>query len=287
MTFTATVADVASAGTVQFSIDGSDFGAPVAVDASGEAQSDSISSLGAGDHDIAATFSGTGNYDGSTGTLTHTVTRADTTTSVVSDGSPSLFGDDVTFTATVSPVPASGSVQFAIDGSPVGAPVALTGGEATLVAPGLSAGVHQVDAAFLGSANYKSSSDSVVQTVSKRSSATALVNTPLVPQAGSSVTFQATITGGGPVPGGTVQFSVDGSPMGSPVTLSGTGTASRTITAPSAGVHTITALYSGSLAHLTSSATATMTVAAAVTPPPGREERLLDGRARRRGVRVR
>ena len=33
-------------------------------------------------------------------------------------------------------------------------------------------------------------------------------------------------------------------------------------------MHTITALYSGSLAHLTSTATATMTVAAAVTPPP-------------------
>jgi hypothetical protein len=57
------------------------------------------------------------------------------------------------------------------------------------------------------------------------------------------VSFTATVTGVSPT--GTVQFNIDGSAFGSPVTLaSGTATSGTTSTL-SAGTHTVTAVYSG------------------------------------------
>ena len=76
---------------------------------------------------------------------------------------------------------------------------------------------------------------------------------------GQSVTITATVsaTSGTATPTGTVQFSVDGSPAGSAVTLSG-GTAAYATSTLAAGAHSITAVYTpgtGS-AFITSSATA-------------------------------
>jgi sugar lactone lactonase YvrE len=58
------------------------------------------------------------------------------------------------------------------------------------------------------------------------------------------VTFTATVTqsSGSTVPTGTVQFSADGNPVGSPVTLSG-GQAGYSTSALTAGTHSITAVY--------------------------------------------
>ena len=59
------------------------------------------------------------------------------------------------------------------------------------------------------------------------------------------MTFTAIVTpGSGSGPTGTVQFKIDGSNAGSPVTLSG-GTAAYSTVALAAGNHSITAVYSG------------------------------------------
>ncbi|MGC9987128.1 MAG: Ig-like domain repeat protein [Terriglobales bacterium] len=70
------------------------------------------------------------------------------------------------------------------------------------------------------------------------------VGSSLNPSAyGQAVSFTATVTGVSPT--GTVQFNIDGSAFGSPVTLaSGTATSGTTSTL-SAGTHTVTAVYSG------------------------------------------
>jgi len=64
----------------------------------------------------------------------------------------------------------------------------------------------------------------------------------------TDVTFTATVTAnGGPVSGGTVQWLVDGSDSGSPVSVAGDGTATLgPVTGLSVGQHTIEADYSGS-----------------------------------------
>ena len=74
---------------------------------------------------------------------------------------------------------------------------------------------------------------------------------------GQSVSFTATVlAGASPVTAGTVQFVVDSSNFGSPVTLNGSGQATSGSTSSlSVGNHTVTANYSGSGSYQSSSGT--------------------------------
>jgi hypothetical protein len=168
VTFTATVAAAGHGsgtptGTVQFTIDGANFGSPVAL-VNGSASSLSTSALSVGNHIISAIYSGDGNF-ASAGVVnfTQTVSRATTMTVVSSSASSSTFGQGVTFTATVSAVaPGSGTptgtVQFVIDGTNYGSPVALSGGSA--VSPtisSLAAGNHTVWAVYSSDVNFVAS----------------------------------------------------------------------------------------------------------------------------------
>src|SRR2546425_5128357 len=65
------------------------------------------SSLGAGSHSVTATYGGDGSFNASppSSTLTQTVNKANTTTSVSSGTNPSTFAGSVTFTATVTTTP--------------------------------------------------------------------------------------------------------------------------------------------------------------------------------------
>jgi hypothetical protein len=63
---------------------------------------------------------------------------------------------------------------------------------------------------------------------------------------GTTVTFAVKVTSSSsPAPTGTVTFKVNGSTIGSPVTLSVSGTASTTFSEPSANTYTLSAVYSG------------------------------------------
>src|SRR5207247_9955400 len=71
--FTATVSPSAATGTMQFKIDGTNFGAAATL-SGGSAAGDFIASLTVGSHTIAAVYSGDGNYNGNTSTnFTQTV----------------------------------------------------------------------------------------------------------------------------------------------------------------------------------------------------------------------
>ena len=83
----------------------------------------------------------------------------DTTTGVASSLNPSVYGQSVTFTAAVTAaigVP-TGSVQFEVDGVNLGAPVALSGGTASLTSSNLSVGTHAITAQYSGDAAYNAS----------------------------------------------------------------------------------------------------------------------------------
>ena len=90
----------------------------------------STSALPAGSSPSPPTTSATAIFLPSSGSVIHTVSKAATTTAVVSSLNPSIFSQLVTFTATVSPSTATGSVDFSIDG--VVSNVALVAGSATL-----------------------------------------------------------------------------------------------------------------------------------------------------------
>ena len=94
-----------------------------------------------------------------------------TTTTVSSLANPSVFGQSVTFTATVAANTAgtgtpAGTVQFLIDGSDFGSPVALVNGSATSSAiSSLSVASHTIEAVYSGGTNFAASTGTLTQTV--------------------------------------------------------------------------------------------------------------------------
>jgi hypothetical protein len=122
-----------------------------------------------------------------------------TTTAVSALANPSNIGQGTTFTATVAPVPDAGSVQFTVDGLPLGSPVPVgTGGTATSPSIGsLLAGTHSVSAAYSGDARFQPSSGSLNQTVSCPSTFTGQINSPLTigrPACITAATVNADVT---------------------------------------------------------------------------------------------
>ncbi|MFM1770041.1 MAG: hypothetical protein RJA22_2570 [Verrucomicrobiota bacterium] len=90
-----------------------------------------------------------------------------TTTQVSSSKNPSAPGGSVFFTATVTPNPGSGTVQFRTNGVNFGAAVPLVGGQAiSSSVSNLALGVTEVSAAYSGNTNYLPSSGSLAQVVS-------------------------------------------------------------------------------------------------------------------------
>ncbi len=92
-----------------------------------------------------------------------TVAKAATTTSLIATPSSTTFGSPVTFTATVSPSAATGTVDF-IEGATTLATVAASGGSASFTTSLLNAGVHGLFARYSGDANYLTS-DSLIASV--------------------------------------------------------------------------------------------------------------------------
>jgi hypothetical protein len=104
VSFTATVnppsGGPSPTGTVQFVVDGSDFGGPVRL-VDGIATSDARGNLGAGSHTILARYSGDGNYGANTDRLTQAVNKAHLT--VAADPKSKRYGEAIpALTATIS-----------------------------------------------------------------------------------------------------------------------------------------------------------------------------------------
>src|SRR5262249_21008809 len=111
--------------------------------------------LSPGSHAITASYSGDSADIGSNSAAVHVFVRAEATrTSVKASINPVPPGGSVTLSATVIPVAPgtanpAGTVQFNVDGSPVGAPVPLVAGTAMSPAiSGLPYGRHTLTAAF-------------------------------------------------------------------------------------------------------------------------------------------
>ncbi len=180
VSFTATVAGNAPTGAISFS----DNGGPIAgcqnVTMVNRTAACTTTLTTMGTHPIGAAYSGDANNGAASGTLTQVVSKADTTTSIVASANPSLAGNTVTFTVTVSAAaPGSGTptgpVDFYETLSPsevsVGALASpmLVNGVATFTVSSFSAGVHPLLAVYSGDANFNASSSAIYsQTVNSR-----------------------------------------------------------------------------------------------------------------------
>ncbi len=257
VTFTATVDVVApGAGTptggVQFDIDGQPYG--TAVPLSGDTATLTISNLSTGNHDVEATYNGDTDFAPSTsGTVTHGVNKADANLALSTSDASAVSGQPLTFTADVTAVgPGSGTptgeVQFYVDGDPLGGPVTLSGGSASSPTAHLGVGSHTVTANYAGDVNFGGANDQLTQAVAQASTTTTVSTSPNPSVFGQPVALSATVEPVAPgtgTPTGTVQFVVDGVPVGAPVALVGGETAPFAISSLSRASHTITAVYAG------------------------------------------
>jgi hypothetical protein len=246
VTFTAIVSPAVATGTVQF-FDGTAAIGTAALN--GGAATFSTLTLSAGTHSIAAAYSGDGNYGGSSATRMQTV-MATTTTAVVSNDNPSISGQSLVFTATVSPSGATGTVTF-FDGTSTLGVGTLSGGNAACgtnsacSTSGLGAGSHSITAKYSGDSNYGSSSGTLTQIVGLNTIVT-LASSANPATVGQSVNLSATVS---PccIATGTVTFLDGNTVLGSAALMPVNGTAKATFSTSSlsVGAHSITAKYSG------------------------------------------
>ena len=238
VTLTATVTPSSATGTVNFFDGSTTVGSATLV--SGVA-SFTTSSLTAGQHSLTATYAGGASYQtSSSSTVTQTVTAAATTTALTSSLNPASFGQNVVFTATVTPSAAIGSVTFT-DGSTLLGTASLAGGMATFSTAGLTAGTHSITASYAGNPSFNASASAALsQTVNLAATTTSLTSSLNPVPAGQGVNLRATVTPSGAT--GSVVFK-DGSASIGSATLA-QGTASVTVTL-GGGTHPLTAVYSG------------------------------------------
>ena len=171
-----------------------------------------------------------------------------TETSLEINPRPSTFGAKVTMTATVTvpariaeeedqaEVPSTGRVMF-IDGGTCASPttilaagvaLAVFDGTATFETTALALGLHTIGACYLGGDGLTPSGDGALLDVGPAVTTTALSRTPTTQQYSDRVMLEAEVTPvnvNGATAAGSVQFTIDGSPIGSPVAIGANGKA--------------------------------------------------------------
>jgi hypothetical protein len=247
VTYTATVTTQyggAATGTVTFQ-DGGSTVATIPL-ASNQAAYSTTYTKG-GSHAITATYSGDAkNLGSASATLAEYIESLASKTVVTTSGSPSLVGQPVTFTATVTSthgaIPDGELVTFHDNKTAIGTGTTASG-VATFTTSSLTAKTHTINAAYAGDDTFEPSTGSVKQVVDKYTTTTALSSSLNPSNYGQAVTFTATVTSSGPTPTGKVEFK-NGTKVMRSETMSG-GVATLTTSKLAVGSYSITAVYEG------------------------------------------
>lgn len=219
-----------------------------------------------GNHFITATYNGDASHAATSVTMMQKVHASASSVVLSSSSSTSTFGQTVTFTATVSSLPAGGGtptgmVAF-LDGTRLIVQVPLdASGVASIGTSHLVPGSHNIAAVYASDTRFAASTGSVTQIVQSGTS-TALGSSGSPSGFGEVVTFTATVTAANAAPGiptGSVNFR-EGATVLATVLIDATGHAQFSTSALSLGSHTITADFIGTNGWLNSSGTFTQTV---------------------------
>jgi hypothetical protein len=135
----------------------------------------SVLTASASPHSVTAKYLGDGNFNDSTSSaLSQVVNKADTTTSVTSSVNPSVYGQSVTFTATVNPVAPgagtrTGTVTFKDGATVLGTGTLNASGQATFSTSALSVSSHSHHGLrYGGDGNFNASTSSALSRSSTR-----------------------------------------------------------------------------------------------------------------------
>jgi large repetitive protein len=210
----------------------------------------------AGAKTLTATYAGDANFNASpaSASVSHTVNKADTTTTITSDNpDPSVIGQTVTFNVTVAAVAPGAAVApttitgtvLVSDGGTNTCTVTLTAGAGSCTISFPSAGSYSMTGAYSGDANFNASTSAAnSHTVNAANTITSITSdNPDPSNVGQAVTVNFTVApvapgAGTPTGNVTVSDGVD--------SCTGTvaaGTCNITLTTP--GARTLTATYAG------------------------------------------
>ena len=232
---------------------GTGYTIPLADTMRGFAQSAGFSTLG-GRYDFTitckqsigsttfGTFTGSIWFTSNTAYQNTDPTPVTTTTSLgAAPASPQPQGTSVTFTATVSPTNATGSVQFKDGAGNLGSPVTVSGGTAALTTSALSVGGHSITAAFTGTGTFVSSTSSAISYSIQQvvTPTTTSLAAPATAAQFSPVLFTATVAPSAAA--GSVAFKEGSTTLGTSPVSSGTATLSTS--SLSVGPHSVTATF--------------------------------------------
>ena len=257
---TATVANTTTpatvpTGSVQFYLDQTPQGAPIALSPTGTAEL-VTAALSAGSYPVRAMYlPATGFSASESATMGLTVNRATTTTVLrITPATTGVAGQDLAVEADVKPTTAplgapSGQVSFSVAGQKFA--------DDTLDPDGISRGSVRIPAMSLtitvlyaGDAHYAGSAGSTTVSVSKGGTVIALSASPNPAPINQPVTFTMSVDSLAPSmwwPSGLLSAAVDGQPVAGSVPLDGSsaGGGSFTSSFSTAGVHRVVAHFTG------------------------------------------
>ena len=205
--------------------------------------------LAPGLHFITARYGGDTNFAASTSNAVTQIVVKPSVTVLTSSIDPSVFGQPVTFTGTVTSTcggTPTGALTFFDGSTQIGSPATLSGGSAAILTSTLAQGNHSITALYGGDLNYASSTSSAVnQTVSTAT----IVVTSTAP----------TVVAGQSVPINLAAFASNGSTQKFTLTCAGTPAKSSCAFSP----NPVTPVLAGAAIQLTFS-----TASSKLPPPP-------------------
>ena len=222
-----------------------------------------ITTLPLGSSSLSAMYSGNIDYAASTSAPVIVSVTSPTTTTLTGSPSPSIFGQSVTLTATVTSTTMgtaiTGSMAFKNGAATLGTSTLNASGVATLALTTLPVGTLSLTAVYAGDSNFAGSTSTALSfTVNKITTATVLGAAPSPANMGQSVTLTATITPsptGEPL--GNVTFFNGATSLGSGAP-NASGVATLATSTLPAGALSLTATYAGNADYLGSTSAPVM-----------------------------
>jgi subtilisin family serine protease len=162
LTFTANVTPASATGSVIFFDGGTAISGSLPL-VNGSA-SFTTPALSAGSHSISAQYSGDANFNSATSAaLVQSVLKAQTTLVLTAPDDSVKLGAPATFTATISPISATGTVVFFDSAAQISGLVTVNNGTAKFTTTSLVSGTHTLSARFSGDTNFNGSSSNSVK----------------------------------------------------------------------------------------------------------------------------
>jgi RHS repeat-associated protein len=215
---------------------------------SGNTATLTVSSLVTGAHNLSASYAGDANHNASNSAVfTQSITKANTTVTLVTNPNPSTYGQSVTLNVGVVGQTPTGAITFRDGSTTLGTRTLQPGVSfANFPITTLAPGNHNLTAIYSGDANNINNTSAVkVQTVNPAATTTTLVTSTNPASTGQTVTLTASVSGFDPT--GNITFQDGANTLGT-ASLGGTGntrTATLAVSGLSAGSHALTAVYAG------------------------------------------